>query len=128
MVQKEVGERLNAKPDSKDYNSLTIFINYYFDVNKLFDVSRNVFVPKPNVDSSIMQLNKKKIKLPLSNEKLFFKLIRDSFKYKRKTLKNNLIGYDLDKIEAVLKNYNLDLTVRAEHLSINQFADISNHL
>ncbi|MFA5407332.1 MAG: 16S rRNA (adenine(1518)-N(6)/adenine(1519)-N(6))-dimethyltransferase RsmA [Bacilli bacterium] len=128
MVQKEVGERLNAKPDTKEYNSLTIFINYYFEVSKLFDVSRNVFIPKPNVDSSIMLLKKKDNQWHLNNEQAFFKLVHSSFQYKRKTLRNNLKGYDLDKIALVLKHYNLDLSVRAEHLTIKQFIDIANNL
>ncbi len=128
MVQKEVGARLCAKPDEKDYNSLTIFINYYFEVSKLFDVSKNVFLPKPNVDSSIMMLKKRKNKLHLSNEKMFFKLVRDAFRYKRKNLKNNLLGYDLEKISKILKKYDLDQNVRAEHLTIEQFADIANNL
>jgi 16S rRNA (adenine1518-N6/adenine1519-N6)-dimethyltransferase len=128
MVQKEVGERLNAKPNSKDYNSLTIFIDYFFEVSKLFDVSKNVFIPKPNVDSVIIQLKKKENRYALNNEELFFKLIRDAFKYKRKNLRNNLKGYNLDKIIDTLKKYNLDLTVRAEQLTIEQFVDMANNL
>lgn len=128
MVQKEVGERLGAKPDCKEYNSLTIFINYYFEVSKLFTVSRNVFIPRPNVDSSIMELKRRDNKFQLNNEELFFKLVRESFRFKRKTLRNNLINYDLNKIAAVLQKYDLDLTVRAEHLTIEQFVDIANNL
>ncbi len=128
MIQKEVADRLNAKPDSRDYNSLTIFINYYFKVSKLFDVSRNVFIPKPNVDSTVILLEKRDTKVPVKNEKLFFDLVKKSFKYKRKNLKNNLKEFNLTKIEEILKKYNLDLTIRAEHLTIDQFADISNHL
>jgi 16S rRNA (adenine1518-N6/adenine1519-N6)-dimethyltransferase len=128
MVQKEVGNRLNAKPDTKEYNSLTIFINYYFDVNKLFDVSRNVFMPRPNVDSAVIELVRKKSLLAVNDEKFFFKLVRDAFQHKRKNLKNNLQGYDLNKIADALAKYDLDLTVRAEHLTIEQFADIANHL
>lgn len=128
MVQKEVGDRLGAKPDSKEYNSLTIFINYYFEVSKLFDVSKNVFVPRPNVDSAIMQLKRRDNKLHLNDESLFFKLVRDSFQYKRKNLRNNLKNYDLGKIEETLKRYGLDLSVRAEHLTIEQFVEIANNL
>lgn len=128
MVQKEVATRLSAKPDSKDYNSLTVFLNYYFDIKKLFDVSSNAFLPKPNVDSSIVLLNRKESQVLLKDEKLFFKLVRDSFKFKRKTLKNNLKGYDLSKIEDVLAKHGLSLTVRAEHLTLEQFADIANSL
>jgi len=128
MVQKEVGDRFRAKPKTKDYNSLSIFLNYYFNVKKELDISRNVFMPKPNVDSIVVSFTKKDKKLPLKNEDIFFKLIRDSFTQKRKTLRNNLKGYDLSKIEEVLTKYDLDLSVRAEALPIEIFVEISNNL
>ena len=128
MVQKEVGERFKAKVGTKEYNSLSIFLNYYFNVNKLMDISRNVFMPKPNVDSIVVSFTKKDKLIPLKNEEIFFKLIRDSFKQKRKTLRNNLKGYDLTKIEKVLKQHDLDLSVRAEAIPIEIFIEIANHL
>ena len=128
MVQKEVGDRFNAKPGTKEYNSLTIFLNYYFDINKLLDVSRNSFVPKPNVDSVVIQMKRKNKKYNVDNEELFFKIVRDAFTYKRKNLKNNLKKYNLDKIDEVLHKHNLDLNVRAESLSIDIFIEISNYL
>lgn len=128
MVQKEVGDRFKANPGTKDYNSLSIYLNYYYDVRKLLDVSRNVFMPKPNVDSIVVCFDKKKEKLKLKDEDVFFKLVRDSFSFKRKTLKNNLKNYDLDKILEVLKKYDLDLSVRAENLPIEIFVEISNNL
>ena len=128
MVQKEVGDRFKAKPNTKEYNSLSIFLNYYYTVEKLLDVSKNVFIPKPNVDSIVVSLTKKGNKIKVDNEKLFFKLVRDSFKQKRKTLKNNLKGYNLKKIEEILKKHNLDLTIRAEALPIEIFAEIANNL
>ena len=126
MVQKEVGDRLKAQPGSKDYNSLSI--SYYFNVKKLMDVSRNVFLPKPNVDSIVIELSKKENKYKLKNENVFFKLVRDSFVQKRKTLRNNLKAYDLNIIEKVLNKYGYDLSVRAENLSIDIFVDIANNL
>ena len=128
MVQKEVGDRLKAQPGSKDYNSLSIYISYYFNVKKLMDVSRNVFLPKPNVDSIVIELSKKENKYKLKNETVFFKLVRDSFVQKRKTLRNNLKAYDLNIIETVLNKYGYDLSVRAENLSIDVFVDIVNNL
>lgn len=128
MVQKEVGDRFKATPGSKSYNSLSIFLNYYFEVKKIVDVSRNVFIPKPNVDSIVVSFTKRDEKIPLKNKEIFFKLVRDSFKQKRKTLKNNLKEYDLSKIEKVLKKHNLDLSVRAENLSIDIFAEMANNL
>ena len=127
MVQKEVGDRFKAEPGSKDYNSLSIFLNYYFEVKKQIDVSKNVFIPKPNVDSIVVEFTKRTNKLKV-NEEIFFKLIRDSFVQKRKTLKNNLKAYDLNKIEYVLKKHNMDLSIRAEQISIELFVEIANIL
>ena len=128
MVQKEVGDRLSSKPNSKDYGSLTVFINYYFEVKKLFTVSKNVFVPKPNVDSVVISLEKKKNKLYVKNDKLFFKLVRDSFRQKRKTLRNNLKEYDMDIVGSVLCKYGYNTDVRAEALPLEIFVAISNEL
>ena len=128
MVQKEVGDRFKANPGSKDYSSLSIFLKYYFDVFKILDVSRNVFMPKPNVDSIVVEFVKTKTKFDVKNEEFFFKLVRDSFTQKRKTLRNNLKAYDLDKISEVLAKYNFDLSVRAEQLPIEIFIDIANTL
>lgn len=128
MVQKEVGDRFSSKPNSKDYNSLTIFINYYFNVKKLFLVSKNVFIPKPNVDSVVISLEKRKDKYNVSNEEVFFKLVRDAFKQKRKTLKNNLKGYNFDIIEEILLSHNFKSDVRAEALPIEIFIEIANKL
>ena len=88
----------------------------------------SAFVPIPNVDSVIIEMNKKEKSFIVKNEKLLFELIRDSFKFKRKNLRNNLKNYNLDKILEVLKTYNLDLTIRAENLSLEQFIKISNKL
>ena len=128
MVQKEVGDRFKAGPNTKEYNSLSIFLNYYYTVEKLLDVSKNVFIPKPNVDSIVVSFTKKGNKVKVDNEQIFFKLVRDSFKQKRKTLRNNLKGYNLEKIEEVLNKHNLNLTVRAEALPIEIFAEIANNL
>ena len=128
MVQKEVGNRFKAKPNTKEYNSLSIFLNYYYTVEKILDVSKNVFLPKPNVDSIVVSLTKKENKIKVDNEQIFFKLVKDAFKQKRKTLKNNLKNYNLEKVEEILKKHNLDLTVRAEALSIEIFAEIANNL
>lgn len=128
MVQKEVGDRFKAMPNTKDYGSLSVYLNYYYNIKKLMDVSRNIFVPIPNVDSIVVEFTKNENKYILNNEDLFFKLVRDSFKQKRKTLKNNLKSYDLDKINEVLSKYNMDLSVRAEQLPIDIFVDIANNL
>ena len=128
MVQKEVGNRFKANPNTKDYGSLSVFIKYYFDVKKILDVSKNVFIPKPNVDSIVVEFINNENKFELKDKDLFFKLVKDAFKQKRKTLKNNLTDYDLEKIESILNKHGLDLNTRAEQLSINLFVEIANNL
>ena len=128
MVQKEVGERFTTAPGSREYGSITVLLNYFYDVKKEFFVSRKQFVPEPNVDSLIVSFSEKKDRLELKNFKLFEKVLRDSFQFKRKTLKNNLKNYDLKKIEEVLNEYGFDLMVRAENLSVEIFVKISNAL
>lgn len=128
MVQKEVGERFTAKTKTRNYGSITIFLNYYFDIYKLFLVSRDSFTPKPNVDSIVISLCNKKDKLHVDNEELFFKLIKDAFRFKRKNLRNNLKNYNLEIIQKVLEKYKMDLTCRAEELEGKVFADIANSL
>lgn len=128
MVQKEVAYRLSAKVGTRDYGSLTVFLNYYYDIKKLFDVSRNCFTPKPNVDSAIVEMKLKENRLKVIDLDLFNKLVRDSFLYKRKTIRNNLKGYDLDRVEDVLKKYDLDLSARAESLGLEIFVEMANEL
>lgn len=128
MVQKEVGDRFSTKPGNKEYGSITVLLNYFYNVKKEFFVSRKQFVPEPNVDSVIVSFSEKCEKLPLNDFKFFERLVRDSFQYKRKTLRNNLKNYNLEIIESVLNNYNLDLTVRAETLDVEVFVDIANAL
>ena len=128
MVQKEVAFRLSANVDSKDYGALTVFLNYYYDINKLFDVSRNCFVPKPNVDSAVICMSLKSNRKKIINIELFKKIVRDCFRYKRKNIRNNLFDYDLDMIDNILKKYGFDLNCRAENLSLDVFIDFANEL
>ena len=128
MVQKEVGDRFKATPNTKEYNSLSVFLQYYFNISKVTVVSRNSFVPKPNVDSIVIKFTKRDKLLEVNNLDLFFKLVKDSFKQKRKNLRNNLKGYDLSKLENALEDLDKDLTYRAEQLSIEDFVYIANAL
>ena len=128
MVQKEVADRLSSEPSSKKYGSITVLLNYYYDINNELFVSRNEFIPKPKVDSEVITLIEKEDKLYLKDYNFFTKLVRDSFQFKRKTIKNNLKNYNLDKVLEILSKYNYDLSVRAEKLSIDIFVDIANNL
>lgn len=128
MVQKEVGDRFKAREGSKDYSSLSVLFNYNFDIVKLMDVSRNVFIPRPNVDSIVLSMSKKTNKEEIKNIDLFYKLIRDSFQFKRKNLRNNLKKYDLKTVEEILKKHGFDLNNRAEQINYRIFIEISNEL
>ena len=130
MVQKEVGDRFCAKVGTKEYNALTVYLNYKYDIKKEFIVKKDCFYPKPNVDSMIVSFYRKKDKdkYRVLDEELFKRLVKDSFRFKRKTLRNNLKAYDLEVISKVLEKYNLDLNVRAEQLDIKIFCEIVNSL
>lgn len=128
MVQKEVALRYAANPNSRDYGALTVFLNYYYNIKKLFNVDKRCFIPVPGVDSAVVCMELKKDRLPVNDIKIFNKLVRDSFKYKRKNLRNNLRGYDLEKVLRVLREHNMDLNIRAEVLSCDIFVEIANEL
>ncbi|MCI8588020.1 MAG: ribosomal RNA small subunit methyltransferase A [Bacilli bacterium] len=128
MVQEEVGDRFCARPATRDYGSITVFLNYYFKIRKLFSVNRNCFIPRPNVDSVILSLERRESILPVKNFSLFSQIVRDSFQYKRKNIRNNLKKYDLIKIEEVLSKFSFSLTSRAEEFPVEVFVEISNIL
>ena len=127
MIQKEVADRFSAKPNSKEYGSLSVFLQYNFDIIKICNVSKNCFEPVPKVDSTVLKLIKNK-KYNVKNEQKFYKLIKDSFKQKRKNLRNNLKSYDFEKINSILKTFDKDLNKRAEQITIEEFVKISNEI
>lgn len=129
MVQKEVADRFNANPGSREYGSLSVFLKYNFEIEKVCDVNKKCFEPIPKVDSTVIKFKTtSKYKEKVKNEDKFYRIIKDSFKHKRKNLRNNLMNYDLSKIEEILKKYNKELTSRAESLTIEEFIDISNNI
>lgn len=127
MVQEEVANRFSAKTGSREYGSLTVYLNAYYDVSKVMRVNRNLFYPKPNVDSAVVLLNKKE-NINIIDHDYFQKLVRDSFQFKRKNLRNNLKSYDLEKISNILSKYNLSLNNRAEDIGVDIFIEIANDL
>lgn len=127
MVQKEVGERFASKPNTREYGSITVFLNYYFNIKQEFIVGRKCFNPAPNVDSVVISLNQK-VERKQVDMKKFDRLVRDSFQFKRKNLRNNLRNYDLDKVNEILSDYKLDITHRAEELDYTIFVDLCNRL
>ena len=127
MIQDEVANRLSANFGNREYGMISVLIGSRYRINKLFKVSRNCFVPMPNVDSAVISLDKFD-KLGNTDLEKFEKLIKNAFQFKRKNLKNNLKSYDLDKISAILNKHNLSLSNRAEDLSIDIFIEIANIL
>ena len=125
MVQKEVAQRLVADETSKDNSSISLFVKYYADANIAFNVSRNVFVPAPNVDSAVVNLKLKKDRFEY--EKTMFKLIKNGFENRRKTILNSFCksGIEKDKIIEVLDKLNIDTRTRAEKLSLEDFKNIA---
>ena len=104
MVQKEVGDRFTSLPGNREYGSITVLLNYFFEVKKEFFVSKKQFVPEPKVDSVIISFSNREERLYLKSFDFFEKILHDSFQYKRKNLKNNLNNYDLEIVGAVLKS------------------------
>ena len=127
LVQKEVAERFSAKPKSKDYGSLTVYLNYYFEVKKLFDVKKTCFSPVPKVDSAVIKFTKKDNNYNIDSKK-FSKFIKECFSMKRKTLKNNLKNYDFEMIKGILEDHNYLESVRAEEIDLETFIEIFKKL
>ncbi len=123
MVQNEVADRFTSLPGNKEYGSITLFLKYYFNIEKLFVVSKTSFFPSPKVESAIIRL-KKRENMPVVDTDMYFKLVNDAFKQKRKTLKNNLCNYDFNKINKVLVKNDFTVNVRAEELSEDIFIEI----
>lgn len=129
MVQKEVAMRLAGKPSTKDYNSLSVLIQYYTNVKILFNVSPKSFIPAPEVDSSVIMIDKKDALQETLDEAYLLKFNRAIFAQRRKTLSNNLkqaFKYSQEDIINVLNKFNLSPSVRAESLTVEQIVNLSN--
>lgn len=126
MVQKEVADRLSSTNGNREYGYITVLLNAFYNINKLFNVNRNSFYPVPNVDSAIIKLDSKECNL-LNFEK-FNKLIKNAFRFKRKTLKNNLLGYDLNLVDSLLGKYGYSLSNRAEEIPVDVYINVANKL
>ncbi|SUY48358.1 dimethyladenosine transferase [Clostridium putrefaciens] len=131
MIQKEVADRIHAKPSTKEYGSLSLLIQYYCDTSVIRTVPPTCFLPRPKVDSIIIRLHRlSKPRVEVNNEELFFKIIRSSFNMRRKTLPNGLkvLGFSKELIEQAFKETNIDLMRRGETLSIEEFAMLANNI
>lgn len=123
LVQKEVAERFSAKPKTKEYGAITVYLNYFFEVEKLFNVKNTCFSPAPKVDSAVVKFTKKENIYDVDNKK-FFKFITECFSKKRKTLKNNLRNYDWNKVKEILDKHDILESCRAEELTLDIFIEI----
>ncbi|KYD05844.1 16S rRNA (adenine(1518)-N(6)/adenine(1519)-N(6))-dimethyltransferase RsmA [Saccharococcus caldoxylosilyticus] len=135
MLQKEVADRLAAKPGTKDYGSLSIAVQYYTEAAVVMTVPRTVFIPQPNVDSAVIRLIKRKQPpVAVNDEAFFFQVVRASFAQRRKTILNNLVnnlpnGRAMkEQIEISLANASIDPRRRGETLTMEEFAALSNVL
>jgi 16S rRNA (adenine1518-N6/adenine1519-N6)-dimethyltransferase len=131
MIQKEVADRITSGPGTKEYGSITLLVQYYSKVQKICRVSPSCFVPRPRVESTVIRMDV--LDTPavhVDDEKLFFRVIRDSFNMRRKTLWNALkkIGPGEDKLKEAFEASNIDPIRRGETLSMQEFADLSNEI
>jgi 16S rRNA (adenine1518-N6/adenine1519-N6)-dimethyltransferase len=130
MMQLEVARRFTSKPRTKDYNSLSIVIQFKTESKIALKVPRTVFVPAPNVDSAVVHMKVKNDIAPSPDDlEVFFKLVRTSFTQRRKTLVNNLSsGFNItkDMIKEILVECDFGENVRAEELSVENFVELSN--
>lgn len=133
MVQKEVAQRIAAKPGSADYSAFSVFCQYYAEPELLFDVPAHCFLPQPKVTSAVIRLCVRKQRdWQIEDEAIFFRTVRASFAMRRKKLSNGLAaGFpELGKAGAseVIADAGFDANVRGEVLSIAQFARIANEI
>lgn len=130
MMQKEVADRIKASPGNKTYGAISAAVQYYCEVKQVISVPKEVFVPRPKVDSAVLKLTiRKETPVDLIDEKAFFACIKAGFGQRRKTLLNSLTGtYGLskDEIRTILEKAGIDPVRRAETLDMNEFADIAN--
>ncbi len=130
MMQKEVADRIKAEPGTKARGAISVAVQYYCEVHKVADVPKEVFVPMPKVDSTVLRLDIRKEKpVSLLDGKLFFAAIKSGFGQRRKTLLNSLssgAGFEKDDIRKILSEAKIDPQRRAETLTIDEFAQIAN--
>ncbi len=130
MVQREHAQRLMAKPHTKEYGSFTCFVRYYAQVEKMFDVKNTAFRPIPKVRSSFIHLNfHTPPKYKTKNEKFLFKMIRQAFLYRRKTLPNTLTHLiEKEYLVSILEKIGIDPRSRPENLSLEDFIKLSEKI
>lgn len=133
MVQKEVADRMQEGPGSKDYGALSLAVQYYAEPYIVANVPPNCFIPRPNVGSAVIRLTRHQTPpVEVQDPELMFKLVRASFNQRRKTLQNGLnnspeIAYSKEQIAAAIESLGVPATVRGETLTLAQFAQLANY-
>ena len=133
MVQKEVADRMQTGPGSKDYGALSLAVQYYADAKVQLNVSASCFMPRPNVDSAVIKLTAHEKPVVDVDETLMFKVIRASFNQRRKTLANGLknspeLDYTKEEIEAAIEALGRGASIRGEALTLEEFAKLADLL
>ena len=132
MVQKEVADRMQSDPGSKDYGALSLAVQYYAKAEIVANVPPNCFMPRPNVGSAVIRLTRhEEVPVQVDDEKLMFHIIRASFNQRRKTLANGLsnapqVHLSKEEIQECIAELGEPLTIRGEALTLEQFAALSN--
>ncbi len=134
MVQKEVADRMQTGPGSKDYGALSLAVQYYADAKVILNVSATCFMPRPNVDSAVIKLTRhQESPVEVKDESLMFRIIRASFNQRRKTLVNGLknsseLDFSKEEITEAIKSIGKEENIRGEKLTLEEFAKLSNAL
>ena len=134
MVQKEVADRMQVGPGSKDYGALSLAVQYYAEPYIVANVPANCFMPRPKVGSAVIRLTAhKKPPVEVQDEKLMFSIIRASFNQRRKTLQNGIshvaeLGISKEQTVKVLEDMNLSPSIRGEAMTLSQFAEFTNRV
>jgi len=134
MVQKEVADRITAKPGGKEYGALTVSASFYGTAKKMFDVPPHCFMPKPEVTSSIIRIDvNNSPPVEIKSKEKFFKVVKAAFAQRRKTLLNSLANSGIfevkkDEIAKILAEIGIEEKRRPETLSIQEFAKISEYI
>lgn len=132
MMQKEVADRIKAKPSTKAYGALSVAVQYYCEVESVVNVPKEVFVPQPQVDSTVLKLNIRKEKaVEVKDDEIFFRVVKAGFGQRRKTLSNSLMGVEGISKEIVkesLEAAGIEPSRRAETLDLQEFAKLANEV
>ena len=133
MVQKEVAERIGAKPGTREAGAITYAVQYYAQTSKIIDVPKESFIPSPKVESQVIKLEvRNKPKIEIKDENLLFTIIQKSFMQRRKTLSNALINNKIlenkEEVEKMLRTLEIPTDIRGEKLTLEEFGKIANYV